>query len=98
MNPLDSLIFYTKYNWDQRKGKIMIVFNTKDGSNRTVIRDIEYTSSLTIDLILRRIIWLNRDLDIDSLRRQKFFNIWYIKLMNIILYCFPNIGSLLLLD
>jgi hypothetical protein len=31
INALDFLIFYTKYNWDQRKGKIMIVFKTKDG-------------------------------------------------------------------
>jgi hypothetical protein len=33
---------------------------------KMVTRDIKYTSRLTIDLVLRRIICLNRDLDIFS--------------------------------
>jgi hypothetical protein len=62
VNPLDSIIFYSIYNWTENKGKIMKSF--EDGSNRTVLQDenIGFSSVLTIDLVLKRVIWFDRHL------------------------------------
>jgi hypothetical protein len=53
VNPLDSNIYYCIYN------KIMKA--SQDGSNQTAIRDVEiaYNSGLTIDIGLRKVIWID---------------------------------------
>ena len=62
VNPLDSTIFYSTFNSSQKKGKIMK--SSQDGSERTVLRDknIIYPRDLTIDLVLKKVIWIDRDL------------------------------------
>jgi hypothetical protein len=62
VNPLDSVIFYSIYNWTEKKGKIMK--SSEDGSNRTVLRveNIGCPSVLTIDLVLKKVIWFDRHL------------------------------------
>jgi hypothetical protein len=59
VNPLDSNIFYYTYNWVEKKGKIMKA--SQDGSNRTVLKNVDnrWVWILTIDLVLRKIIWNN---------------------------------------
>jgi len=63
VNPLDSTIFYSTWNSSQNKGKIMKL--SQDGSERSILRDKNIISSgvLTIDLVLKKVIWINRDLN-----------------------------------
>ncbi len=61
VNPLDSTLFYIIITWNgtQRKAKIMKV--SQDGSNRTQLtsQNIKSSSALTIDLVLRKVIWID---------------------------------------
>ncbi len=61
VNPLDSTIFYS--TWSQKKGKIMK--SSEDGSERTILTDknIKYPEVLTIDLVLKKVIWFDRHLN-----------------------------------
>jgi hypothetical protein len=60
VNPLDSILFYSTITWNgthYSKGKIMKA--SQDGSNRIVLRSQNIISpiALTIDLVLRKVIW-----------------------------------------
>jgi hypothetical protein len=61
VSPLDSILFYciTKWNGIQYRGKIMKA--SQDGENKTVLtrQNIKYPSALTIDLVLRKVIWID---------------------------------------
>ncbi len=57
VNPLDSDIFYSTWNQSLSNGKIMK--SSQDGSNRIVLKDVIYPEVLTIDVISRRIFWLD---------------------------------------
>jgi hypothetical protein len=57
VNPLDSDLFYSTWNQSLRNGKIMK--SSQDGSNRIVLKDVIYPEVLTIDVISRRIFWLD---------------------------------------
>jgi hypothetical protein len=59
VNPLDSILFYSTWNWTHSIGKIMKV--SQDGSNRTVLRseNIIKPVALTIDLVLRKVFWID---------------------------------------
>jgi hypothetical protein len=59
VNPLDSILFYSTYNGTHFKGKIMKA--SEDGQNRTQLtsQSIGYTSALAIDLVLRKVIWID---------------------------------------
>ncbi len=62
VNPLDSTIFYSTCNRSQKKGKIMK--SSQDGSEQTILTDknIIGPEVLTIDLVLKKVIWIDRDL------------------------------------
>ncbi len=65
VNPLDSILFYSMSTWNgthYSKGKIMKA--SQDGSNRTELRReiIKHPSALTIDLVLRKIFWIDNKL------------------------------------
>ncbi len=53
VNPLDSILFYST--------KRIIMKASEDGSNRTELRrlNIEYPKALTIDLVLRKVFWID---------------------------------------
>jgi hypothetical protein len=57
VNPLDSIIFYSIYN--NFEGKIIKA--SQDGSNRIVLRseNVKNYFALTIDLVLRKVIWID---------------------------------------
>jgi hypothetical protein len=59
VNPLDSILFYSTSNYS--KGTIMKA--SQDGSNRTVLtsENIKYPLALTIDLVLRKVIWIDTE-------------------------------------
>jgi hypothetical protein len=61
VNPLDSIIFYSIRYRTEKKG---IMKSSQDGSNQTVLRvkDVVNPSALTIDLILKKVIWIDDDL------------------------------------
>jgi hypothetical protein len=63
VNPLDSTIFYSTRNWDRKKGKIMK--SSQDGSQKTILRDksIGFPSALTIDLVMKKVIWIDNYLN-----------------------------------
>ncbi len=65
VNPLDSLLFYIIITWNGThfKGKIMKA--SQDGSNRMELRseNIKRTSALTIDLVLRKVFWIDGKLN-----------------------------------
>ncbi len=63
VNPLNSTIFYGTWNRSQKKGKILK--SSQDGSERTILTDknIKYPKVLTIDLVLEKVIWIDRDLN-----------------------------------
>ncbi len=61
VNPLDSILFYSTFSYS--KGIIMKA--SQDGSNRTELRrqNIKFVVALTIDLVLRKVFWIDKDLD-----------------------------------
>ncbi len=61
VNPLDSILFYSTFN--DSKGIIMKA--SQDGSNRTKLRTekIIIPLALTIDLVLRRVFWIDEHLN-----------------------------------
>ncbi len=63
VNPLDSTIFYSTWNRSQNKGKIMK--SSQDGSERTLLRDknVIWPDVLTIDLVLKKVVWIDLDLN-----------------------------------
>jgi hypothetical protein len=63
VNPLNSTIFNGTWSMGQNKGKILK--SSQDGSERTILTDknIKYPKVLTIDLVLKKVIWIDRDLN-----------------------------------
>jgi len=66
VNPLDSILFYSMSTWNRThysKGKIMKA--SQDGSNRTELRseNIKSPFALTIDLVVRKIFWIDDKLN-----------------------------------
>jgi hypothetical protein len=63
VNPLDSTIFYSTRKRGQKKGKIMK--SSQDGSERTILRNSNIIGPgvLTIDLVLKKVIWFDRGLN-----------------------------------
>ncbi len=61
VNPLDSILFYSTSNHFEKK----IMRASQDGSNRTQIRrqNIKYPGVLTIDLVLRKVFWIDEELN-----------------------------------
>ncbi len=61
VNPLDSILFYSTFSYS--KGIIMKA--SQDGSNRTELRrqNIKFIVALTIDLVLRKVFLIDKDLD-----------------------------------
>ncbi len=67
VNPLDSILFYSISTWNDNCGKIMKA--SQDGSNRIELRrqNINFPLALTIDLVLRKLFWIDNSRKFSSI-------------------------------